>query len=223
MSGEDFKARKALTRRNSTMAKTPTDINWQTVREEEEIKAKGFQLIGEFIFWFSQLEFTIKDRLASALRLPDKYFGAVTTPYDFAVLCTVTQTVLLSNYPPEKKQEIDKVFNDCRKLNEERVRIAHGLWTHAKSGLVARHASRSKLKAEYFYEDPKALSKLTTEAKRLMLEVMQVPGKPKQGTVERVGIEVVMEPKPAERSEGGRAGARQQAPEATAPGAPGLG
>jgi hypothetical protein len=133
------------------------------------------------MFWFSQLEFTIKARLERALSLPDQLAEAVTTPYDFAVLCTVTQTVLLSQYPPDKKSEIEQVFKDCRKLNDERVRIAHGMWSHAiKTGLIARYASRTKLKGEYFYEAPEALPKLAAEAKRLMQEVLRVPSRPEK-------------------------------------------
>src|SRR4029077_10280359 len=105
-------------------------------------------------------------RLERALRLPDEFAEAVTTPYDFAVFCTVTQSVLLSKYP-DKRPEIEQVFKKCRKLNDERVRIAHGMWSHAiKTGLIARYASRTKLKGEYFYEDPEALPKLGAEAKQ---------------------------------------------------------
>jgi hypothetical protein len=190
--------RETNTAEKDAMANNPGNIDWDAVHEEEETKTRGFQLIGEFIFRFSQLEFTIKARLQTALCLPDDVAEAVTTPYDFAVLCTVTQTVLLTKYPPAKKPEIDEVFKNCRKLNDERVRIAHGMWTHARRGLVARYASRSKLKAEFFYEDPEALSKLTTEAKRLMLEVMQVPSTPKQGAIERIGVEILMDPEPTE-------------------------
>jgi hypothetical protein len=43
------------------------EIDMEAVREEEERKSEGFRLIDAFIFNFSQLEFTIRARLATAL------------------------------------------------------------------------------------------------------------------------------------------------------------
>jgi hypothetical protein len=161
------------------MSKIPPTINWQAIRDEEKERQEGFRRIGEFLFWFSQLEFTIRARLEHALGLPDELAEAVTTPYDFAVLCTVTTTVLLSHYPPEQKPDIERVFNACKRLNDERVRVAHGTWLHLiQTGLIARHASRSKLKGDFFFQDPETLPKLTAEAQRLMQQVLQVPSAP---------------------------------------------
>jgi hypothetical protein len=165
---------------SNVVSNSASPIDWQAVLDEEKERQEGFRRIGEFIFWFSQLEFTIKARLERALCLPDKLGEAVTTPYDFAVLCTVTQTVLLSQYPADNRPEIEQVFKDCRKLNDEKVRIVHGMWSHAiRTGLIARYASRTKLKGEYFYENPEALPKLATEAQRLMQGVLRVPSQPK--------------------------------------------
>jgi hypothetical protein len=85
----------------------------------------GFQDIGHFIFEFSQLEFTIRAVLSSALKLPDGYFDIVTSGYDFAMLCNVTRAVALKQRP-DHEPAIEKLFNDCLKLNDERVRVAHG-------------------------------------------------------------------------------------------------
>ena len=41
---------------------------------------KLFKAIGEFIFWFSQLEATIKSRLAGALKLEEKLFDIYHRP-----------------------------------------------------------------------------------------------------------------------------------------------
>ena len=53
-------------------------------------EADHYAAIGEFVFRFSQLEFTIKARLSNALNLPPELFDIITSPYDFAMLCTVT-------------------------------------------------------------------------------------------------------------------------------------
>jgi hypothetical protein len=48
-----------------------------------------FRAIGEFIFWFSQLEAHLKARLAGALDLDGELFDIIIAPYDFVTLCTV--------------------------------------------------------------------------------------------------------------------------------------
>jgi hypothetical protein len=165
----------------------------EAVREEEERKSEGFRLIGAFIFNFSQLEFTIRARLATALHLPDEKFNAVIAPYDFAMLCTVTANILGQAFPKQNAQ-IKKLFNDCRTLNDHRVRIAHGLWTHGDRGLIARHVSRQTLEPQFFYDDPGELVRLAESAQQLMIEVMTVPHGPKNlpgSRLELIGAEVL--------------------------------
>src|SRR5262245_4004216 len=108
------------------------------LREEGRNLRRSFEAIGEFVFQFSQLEFTIKARLGAALALPDDLFDVVTAPYDFAVLCTVTSRVLEKEFP-SAKAKITQTFNECRALNDQRVRVAHALWAFGPSGLVAKH------------------------------------------------------------------------------------
>lgn len=140
------------------------------LKEEIEINSRVFQYIGQFIFAFSQLEYSIKVRLAVALRLTEEQLDVVISPYDFAMLCTVTQNILIQ-IKPSKDGELQKLFNKCRKLNEERVKVAHGLWTPGPNGPMARHVSRAKLKHEYHFEHPEKLATLAENAKVLMAEV----------------------------------------------------
>lgn len=136
-------------------------------------QADGYRLIGQFISEYSQLEFTVKAILFGQLRLPEDYFDIVTAPYDFAMLCTVTKELLCKQFP-DRKQSIDRLFKDCRKLNEERVRVAHGLWTQGREGPIARHVSRGSLEPKYHFERGDSLSKLTAEAQRLMQQVLVI-------------------------------------------------
>src|SRR6516225_890723 len=118
----------------------------------EEVKLHG--AIGEFIFWFSQLEFTIKARLAGALNLEDGLFDIIIAPYDFAMLCTVTERVLSEGAGPDATKQIKKYFDLCKKINQEaRIIVAHGNWT--LDG--ARHVSRSTLQANIHFEKPQEL------------------------------------------------------------------
>src|SRR5262249_50500786 len=110
-----------------TMAKSPREIaNERQDREEAALH----QAIGYFIFWFSQLEFTIKARLAGALQLDEDLFDIIIGPYDFAMLCTVTEQTLMLTASPEVKRAIKKYFDQCRALNQQaRIIVAHGSWT----------------------------------------------------------------------------------------------
>ena len=163
----------------------------------EDERKQGYCRIGEFVYWFSQLEFTIRARLAAALSLPDNQFDIVISPYDFAMLCTVSEK-LLSQQFPEKAADIEKVFKRCRAVNDERVGIAHGMWTHGPQGIIARQVPRGSLKARYLYENPQALAQLTQKARELMPEVMQLGGTaPKPGTKTVRSVRPVRQPQRA--------------------------
>jgi hypothetical protein len=86
------------------MARTPEQISAGASLAAEETELH--QAIGEFIFWFSQLEFTIKARLAGALKLEDALFDFVIGPYDFAMLCKVTEQTLSEGMSPDVKKAI---------------------------------------------------------------------------------------------------------------------
>jgi hypothetical protein len=110
----------------------------QTRKTAEEIEAERENLrrlhlaIGQFIFEFSQLEFMIRHLLGEALELhDDARFHAVTSPYDFATLCRVTRTIAMAipGCTDAEIAELDAIFKDCLKVNEDRVHVAHGTWT----------------------------------------------------------------------------------------------
>ncbi len=136
-----------------------------------EPTARDFISIGKFIATFSQMEFVIRLALSVLLRIKNEHFTAVVGPYDFAMLCTVTIKILQQEFP-DKKAEIEKVFKQCRALNEHRVRIAHSLWTHDTHGLTARQLSRGSLEITIHYQNPEELQRLTETAERVKLQVV---------------------------------------------------
>lgn len=137
-----------------------------TPREQEEAKrANLYRAIGESIFYFSQLEFNIKARLAVALKLPDELFDIVIGPYDFAMLCTVTQQTQSLEVDPATKDRLRKYFRECHKLNQTtRLIVAHGTWS-PQGG--ARHVSRASLEAKYYFAPPGELDRPTKKAREL--------------------------------------------------------
>ena len=103
--------------------------------------------------------------------LPDGLFDVVIGPYDFAILCTVTERVLSKGAATDVGKRVSGYFNRCRTLNQEaRIVVAHGSWT--LDG--ARHVSRNKLKADIHFEKPDDLRKQASEARKLMRELFSL-------------------------------------------------
>ena len=154
----------------------PIGLDLDAIRSEAALNSRVFEAIGRFLFQFSQLEFTMKVFLSAQIGLAEEHFDIVTAPYDFRMLCTVTQTVSLMRFP-EQKKAIESLFNRCLLLNDNRNRAAHGLWSGGISGgMTARHVARSSLKASHYFESPEDVAKLADTAQGLMAEFLFVLG-----------------------------------------------
>ena len=64
------------------------------------------------------------------------------------------------------------------RLNDDRVRVAHGLWSDNGIGLTARHVARRSLTAGDFFENPDDLVRLTETARQLMTDVLELTRAP---------------------------------------------
>jgi hypothetical protein len=154
------------------MDKENPPIDMDLVRRSVENRAMTLHAIGQFIFEFSQLEFTIRFVLAAYLDLPDGYFDAVTGPYDFRMLCAVTSKVGCLKFP-ERAENIEKLFKECQALNDKRVHIAHGLWNDGiGEEFSVRVFSRQKLDATHYPHSSDELHELANKAQDLMQRVM---------------------------------------------------
>jgi hypothetical protein len=129
--------------------------------------------IGEFVIEFSRLESFIRATLADVLRLEDRYSEIVGASYDFATLCRVTRTVLQRQFPDEK-DDIKRLFDTCLRVNDARVRLAHGTWAESAGGLIAAYMSRQSLKVDFYFGDIKEVRALAGEATELAKEVVSL-------------------------------------------------
>lgn len=155
------------------MAQNEPPRDLVAARKIADYLAEGHRAIGNFLSEFSQLDFTIRFVLASKLGISKEYFDIVTAPYDFAMLCNVAREVV-SKQIPDRANAVKKIFDACLKLNDKRVRVAHGIWTLSNDGLVARHVSRSSLEPKYFFERKDELDGLADEAQRLLQAVLSI-------------------------------------------------
>ena len=135
--------------------------------------------IGAFIFWFSQIESALRHALAEALRLDWELYDAVTASYDFRTLCDVTSAAARFRHAndPTTVTAIEKVISRWKRMNDTRVRIAHGTWQPSSaSGFSARHMSRQNLKVQELFDEPQKLTAAVQECQRLSQDMIFFPG-----------------------------------------------
>jgi hypothetical protein len=69
------------------------------------------------------------------------------------LLCTIAKSVVVPHLDEEKTADLKNLLKTCHKLNEDRVRIAHGLWIVAEESGQLLHGRKGELDpAEHFNE-----------------------------------------------------------------------
>ena len=114
-----------------------------------------YRAIGHFIFEFSQLEAALKYYIGQECEIKDEHFAALIV-YDFAMLCTIARKVLVADVDSDGKI-LDKIISDCRRMNDVRVRVTHGLWMPFMQGGTVTHISRRSLKPQLSPDQAKEL------------------------------------------------------------------
>src|SRR5450755_3841977 len=93
-------------------------------------RAKDIKAIGEFVIAFSQLEFVMRALFERMMGLTTEQAEIVLASYDFAALSRAIGA--FANALPERDEaaskRLDKLINECLRINTERVRIVHGTW-----------------------------------------------------------------------------------------------
>ena len=135
--------------------------------DDPVMREKTYMAIGHFMFQFSQTEFTIRGYLAMAIGLSDVHFDAVTSAFDVRALCSVTHRVWEDR--PGGAARIKKALDRFLKINDHRVRVAHGLWMPSTDGGTVAHVSRTSWK-------PKLSVGQADELERLALELAELRG-----------------------------------------------
>lgn len=130
--------------------------------------------IGAFIYGFSQLEFTLKAILANHLKLADEHFDIVLGDTDFGRICTMLEATGALRFANDgnKLAKMQKLISRARALNNQRVIIAHGTWSPAKDGLVARKVNRQNLRAAQHLQTPEEIKSLAEQTEELMSACM---------------------------------------------------
>jgi hypothetical protein len=90
------------------------------------------------------------------------------------MLCTVAKTVLLATMPKWKAAKFEKLINDCLELNNERNRIAHGLWYVDKHGAQLSVVPRNLKAKTWHYENANDLASSADLAAQLRNEIPDI-------------------------------------------------
>jgi hypothetical protein len=132
-----------------------------------------FSAIGRFVDEYSGLEAILKLVIARAIGLKRKHVDALMS-HDFALTCNIAETVLAEFVAPEKSEEFKTLISDCRKLNEDRVRIVHGLWLITDKKGVLTHVARNSLKRSSYFQDPNVLAGQAEKAAVLRFNLARI-------------------------------------------------
>jgi hypothetical protein len=112
--------------------------------------------------------------IAEQVDLKDEHFTAVMV-HDFAALCTIAESVLLRPGMVEDRAiRLQELIKKCRSLNDDRVRIVHGLWfVGGKEGRLFR-APKGKIETKVYYEKADEVADLADLANSLRDELPKI-------------------------------------------------
>lgn len=118
-------------------------------KAEQEATEKTYRAIGRFMFEFSQMEYAVRHHLGEEMEIKEEYFSAAMESYDVAMLINVAIEVFKKSRG-DHATELWKLLNRLRGFNDERKRVAHGLWVPFKDGGTVHYTSRNKLSPAQF-------------------------------------------------------------------------
>lgn len=130
-----------------------------------------YREIGRFIFEFSQLEYTLRHWVAEWADVKEEYFNIVTSGFDFAKLCDALRALSTKANAGVPDPEIERLVSDCMKMNQDRVRVAHGLWVVGAGHDRVIHTSRNSMKSQVYFDQPGDLESKADRCNQLRSQV----------------------------------------------------
>ena len=131
---------------------------------------KTYRAIGRFMFEFSQVEYTIRHYLAEEIGLGEEHFSAIIESYEVGALTTVA----IESFKKSRGNDavlIGKLLNKFRGMNDERKRVAHGLWVPSKDGGTVHYVPRNKLSPERFADQARNLEEHANSLSQLRADL----------------------------------------------------
>jgi hypothetical protein len=141
---------------------------------DPESPERTYLAIGRFMFEFSQAEYTIRHYLAMEIGLNEEFFSAVVESYDVGMLTSVARQVFKTSRVGQPGVDIENLLKRFLKLNDDRKRVAHGLWVPFMEGGTVHYVARNKLTPERRSNQALALEKLADELCQLRADMERV-------------------------------------------------
>ena len=138
---------------------------------EQAPEEKTYRAVGRFMFEFSQVEYAIRHYLAEEIGLNEEYFVAVVESYEVGILCSVASEVFAKSRAKENASRLQHHLNQFRGLDEERKRVAHGLWVPSPEGESVNYVFHSGPKPTLSTNQVEALEQLADETRALRSEL----------------------------------------------------
>jgi hypothetical protein len=128
--------------------------------EQDEL----FRSIGMYIYRYSQLDYMLRIALYRLLGLSVEQAGSILPMLDFAAVCRACKAQLQER--PDNKKALDLISSALR-VNDDRVRVAHGSWTE----IGVLHVSRGNARLGLYFSEASELRKKADEIRALTVEV----------------------------------------------------
>jgi hypothetical protein len=133
-----------------------------------DVDDKWFNAIGRFIFEFSRLEYTLRYYVAQKIGLRDQLPVRSRDPK--------RKRNIAKALVDDHDRTMERLFNECKSLNEDRVRIVHGLWNIAGETRELNYASRYNFTIKTYFRDADELAEKAEQACRLRSEIEERVG-----------------------------------------------
>jgi hypothetical protein len=134
-------------------------------------RERTYRAIGRFIFEFSQLEYTLRHHVGELADVQEEFFDILTSSFDFARLCKAMLALSAMKNEGAPDPTLKGLINDCQKINEDRVRVVHGLWVFGTGHGRAIHTARDSMKSKEYFEEAGNLDAQSDRIQKLRWEI----------------------------------------------------
>jgi hypothetical protein len=141
---------------------------------DAEATERTYRAIGRFMFEFSQMEYAIRELLGEEIGLQEQSSSLAMESYVAKLIDIAIEEFRKSR--GDDATSIWRLLNRFRDMNDERNRVAHGLWVPFKDGGTVHYTSRKKPTPARLTDQAEHLEKLSDELCQLRADFEREAG-----------------------------------------------
>ena len=148
-------------------------VGEQRLIEQEQTREKLYRAIGRFVYEFSRLEGEVKNCGQKLLGLSEDQFWGIMPAVDFAAACNLCRAALdrratiESNTSAVDVKKSRDLFSEALRVNEDRIRVVHGIWLSTHDVTGSFHSSRNKFELLQYFATPDELERKADQIHKL--------------------------------------------------------